>query len=261
MSLEQQIGALVKASENLTGAVNGKIGEIDHKVEQSIEELNNAFPVKYKEFSIRSHFVDCINGNDSNTGKSWESSFRTIDRALKSGEGAQSQRIWLSLGKHIINTRVNTYADIVRLYGQNQLHYPSGGWSEETSSVLHFDKREDVRNSISTKLFGNLYVNNVIITFEGMADSTDEQNTAFYGLGNIGLRLPLFVFDSVNRGIMTTGNNYNPFSSLGCELPQFTGEAAYHVKGSGSTCILNLDRSVDRTSGMNQKFGSVVVLG
>ncbi|MCF2304913.1 hypothetical protein GLP26_03740 [Photobacterium carnosum] len=32
MSLEQQIGALVKASENLTGAVNGKIGEIDKEV-------------------------------------------------------------------------------------------------------------------------------------------------------------------------------------------------------------------------------------
>lgn len=40
MSLEQQIGALVKASENLTGAVNGKIGEIDKEVEQAKKEFN-----------------------------------------------------------------------------------------------------------------------------------------------------------------------------------------------------------------------------
>ncbi|MEC6881462.1 hypothetical protein [Photobacterium piscicola] len=33
MSLEQQIGALVKASENLTGAVNGKIGAIDKRMD------------------------------------------------------------------------------------------------------------------------------------------------------------------------------------------------------------------------------------
>ncbi|KJG55161.1 hypothetical protein UA38_21085 [Photobacterium kishitanii] len=35
MSLEQQIGALVKASENLTGAVNGKIGEIDNRMDSA----------------------------------------------------------------------------------------------------------------------------------------------------------------------------------------------------------------------------------
>ncbi|WP_279147020.1 hypothetical protein [Photobacterium carnosum] len=35
MSLEQQIGALVKASENLTGAVNGKIGTIDKRMDSA----------------------------------------------------------------------------------------------------------------------------------------------------------------------------------------------------------------------------------
>lgn len=39
MSLEQQIGALVKASENLTGAVNGKIGEIDKEVDIAKQEF------------------------------------------------------------------------------------------------------------------------------------------------------------------------------------------------------------------------------
>lgn len=40
MSLEQQIGALVKASENLTGAVNSKIGEIDKEVEIAKKEVS-----------------------------------------------------------------------------------------------------------------------------------------------------------------------------------------------------------------------------
>ncbi|OBU32248.1 hypothetical protein [Photobacterium kishitanii] len=51
MSLEQQIGALVKASENLTGAVNGKIGEIDKEVEiakQQFEEFKVSADDRYK---------------------------------------------------------------------------------------------------------------------------------------------------------------------------------------------------------------------
>lgn len=51
MSLEQQIGALVKASENLTGAVNGKIGEIDKhlevntaKVDQELAKIQTKLP-------------------------------------------------------------------------------------------------------------------------------------------------------------------------------------------------------------------------
>ncbi|OBU19274.1 hypothetical protein CTM88_19505 [Photobacterium aquimaris] len=52
MSLEQQIGALVKASENLTGAVNGKIGEIDKKVEVAESEFEK----------WRANFSETING-------------------------------------------------------------------------------------------------------------------------------------------------------------------------------------------------------
>ncbi|PSU88946.1 hypothetical protein C0W42_11470 [Photobacterium kishitanii] len=40
MSLEQQIGALVRASENLTGAVNSKIGEIDKEVDAATKKFD-----------------------------------------------------------------------------------------------------------------------------------------------------------------------------------------------------------------------------
>ncbi|WP_408900121.1 hypothetical protein [Photobacterium piscicola] len=59
MSLEQQIGALVKASENLTGAVNGKIGEIDKKVDAAVK----AIPELHKTF-----YIDSVAGNDNALG-------------------------------------------------------------------------------------------------------------------------------------------------------------------------------------------------
>lgn len=43
MSLEQQVTALVEASNNLTSAVNGKITEIDNKVDTSIARIENQF--------------------------------------------------------------------------------------------------------------------------------------------------------------------------------------------------------------------------
>ncbi|HIF9272832.1 TPA: hypothetical protein ACX6QR_000812 [Photobacterium damselae] len=52
MGLEQQISSLVQASENLTGAVNNKIGEIDKKVKTAEE--------KYEEW--RANFSEMING-------------------------------------------------------------------------------------------------------------------------------------------------------------------------------------------------------
>ncbi|WP_256382809.1 hypothetical protein [Photobacterium toruni] len=60
MSLEQQIGALVKASENLTGAVNGKIGEIDKEVDAAkveFEQFRAEADVRYKHRSCVRFFV------------------------------------------------------------------------------------------------------------------------------------------------------------------------------------------------------------
>ncbi|MCD9516585.1 hypothetical protein GLP23_17180, partial [Photobacterium carnosum] len=74
MSLEQQIGALVKASENLTGAVNGKIGEIDTKVKAA----TSAVPEQIKNSMYVQCYVDAINGNDLNTGASRSMAKKTI---------------------------------------------------------------------------------------------------------------------------------------------------------------------------------------
>ncbi|EJG1615109.1 hypothetical protein CFE14_RS15860 [Vibrio parahaemolyticus] len=260
MSLEQQIAALVDASNNLTGAVNGKITEIDKKVDDAVKDLQNAFPSEYQKYSLRTHYVDPVNGSDSNDGSDWGNAVKTLKKAFGLGVGALHQKIYSAVGKHVITDYAVTQASTVEIIGPNQSHYPNGYYSEATSAIIHFDKTANVASSLYVKLFGNLFMNNFVFTFEGNADSTDVKNCAFYGFGNLGLRLPLFVFDSANRGIMTPGNNFNPWSSLGSELPQFEGEAGFYVKGNGSTCIVNMDRAIDRTAGMQQKAGSVVVL-
>lgn len=68
MSLEAQIAALVQASNNLTSAVNGKIGEIDHRMDQSeasFEEWKRTTSFVQK-YNVASAELD--NGTQSNTG-------------------------------------------------------------------------------------------------------------------------------------------------------------------------------------------------
>ncbi len=256
----QETAALIESVNNMTATVAGKMGEIDQKVDQSVEDLNNAFPAKYKEFSSRVHYVDCTSGNDNNDGKSWNSPLKTIKQAIYLGSGAVDHSIYLSFGKHVISELLSCDADNVTFIGLSQSHYPDGTWSESTSSIVHIDKTVQLRAGLFTKLFGGIFFDKLVVTMEGQADSTHSDNCIFRGRGNVSMRIPLIVFDSVNRGIMKVMNDYNPFSSLGAELPQFEGEPAYLVKGDNATCIVNMDRKIDRTTGVNPKFGSVVIL-
>lgn len=64
MSIETQIAALVTAANNLTGAVNGKMSEIDVKVDAATTELEN----KFNTLARRTYWVDGLNGLDTNDG-------------------------------------------------------------------------------------------------------------------------------------------------------------------------------------------------
>lgn len=60
MSLEAQIAALVQASNNLTGAVNGKMQQIDNKVDQGIADVNES-----AERALTSLPFFAVNGNNN----------------------------------------------------------------------------------------------------------------------------------------------------------------------------------------------------
>lgn len=60
MSLEQQVANLVEASNNLTGAVNGKIGEIDERMteaEQEFEQFQSSADDRYMTRTGKSVYV------------------------------------------------------------------------------------------------------------------------------------------------------------------------------------------------------------
>ncbi|MCD9468548.1 hypothetical protein [Photobacterium iliopiscarium] len=103
MSLEQQIGALVKASENLTGAVNGKIGEIDKKVNIA----TSAVPEQIRKNMYVTRYVDASNGDDSRSGESKSNAKRSVQSALDSAPVGSV--IWCSLQngqEHQISSRI-----------------------------------------------------------------------------------------------------------------------------------------------------------
>lgn len=77
MSLEQQVTALVEASNNLTSVVNGKIQQIDQKV----DEATSAVPDKIRDEMSKRVYIDAINGSDSNVGTQ-ASPFRTLNKAF-----------------------------------------------------------------------------------------------------------------------------------------------------------------------------------
>ncbi|EGR2744171.1 hypothetical protein MYC06_004700 [Vibrio parahaemolyticus] len=72
MSLEQQIAALVDASNNLTGAVNSKLGEIDAAVAAAVKAIPDLSRIFY---------VDAVSGNDNALGTEQEP-LKTIYEAL-----------------------------------------------------------------------------------------------------------------------------------------------------------------------------------
>ncbi|MDN4697147.1 hypothetical protein QYZ44_26995 [Vibrio parahaemolyticus] len=77
MSLEQQVANLVEASNNLTTVVNGKINEIDKKVDDAVSAVPDAIR---DNFTQRQVFVDLVNGTDDGSS----SRYRTIKAAIES---------------------------------------------------------------------------------------------------------------------------------------------------------------------------------
>jgi len=259
MASENDIADLVEASDKLTKAVEGKIAEIDNKLNQSISELNAEFPIVYSKYTKLTHYIDPVNGNDDNDGSNWVNAVKTIKRVLELGGGALQQYIYASVGKYVIDTDLYALADYVYFIGHNQNHYPDGNYSESESSILNIDKT-DIGTQFGVGSGKTLFFNRFVFTYSGSTDSTHAENTFFKNSGKLRFRLPLFVFDSVNRGIAMSSNNSVDFSSLGAELPQFSGEAGYVLKGGQATSIVNLDRAIDRTTGINMAYGSVTVL-
>lgn len=100
MSLEQQVAALVDAANNLTSSVNGKMVQIDQKV----DEATASVPDILRSLAENTVCVDAVDGDDNaGTGRA-VSPFRTISRAGEELVGGTFTRILLKEGQeHVIN--------------------------------------------------------------------------------------------------------------------------------------------------------------
>lgn len=98
MSLEAQITALVEASNKLTSAVDGKIVEIDNKVDKATASV----PSTIHSMSQGSYYVDCRNGLDSNDG-TISRPFKNISAIVNKTIPGGRYYIYLSAGEHYVD--------------------------------------------------------------------------------------------------------------------------------------------------------------
>lgn len=91
MSLEQTIADLVAASNNLTGAVNSKMGDIDTRMSQAEQEFEQFtgqdFPQRVSEARSIKIYVDTTSGDDNNTGLSISSPVKTFGKVREVSGG------------------------------------------------------------------------------------------------------------------------------------------------------------------------------
>lgn len=105
MSLETQIAALVTAANNLTAAVNGKMTEIDQKVDDAVVSVPGTVK-SYLENRI-SYYVDSVNGNDANDGLSWAKAKRTLKAAVEGVGFRRYAYILLSKNTHFMSSSIS----------------------------------------------------------------------------------------------------------------------------------------------------------
>lgn len=91
MSLETTIAALVTASNNLTAAVNGKISQIDQKVNAAALVV----PETIKSALDKSVYVDPLDGSDANDGTVLAKAKKTIKAAIDSVPSGGYSYIWV----------------------------------------------------------------------------------------------------------------------------------------------------------------------
>lgn len=131
MSLEQQVTALVEASNNLTAVVNNKISEIDAKVNAA----TTAVPEKIRNEMFVYLYIDAIAGNDSNDGKGWAHAKKTLQNAIESAPSGAYLNIYLQEGQtHVLDGRdINCSNRVVMISGRNYIYNDPTTYVELTS--------------------------------------------------------------------------------------------------------------------------------
>lgn len=239
MSLEQQIAALVEASNNLTGAVNGKLAEIDNKVDTAITEITETITKN----NVVTFYVDAENGNNGNSGSS-SSPLRTFNEAVKRCPTGSTATIYLKrYQRHIYDGTLWSYA--------LSLSVLAWGSNLDTSQAFHYDASTPVLE------FNGLFQTNGSITVGGFRNSLIIESNAgsmiyFYGAGQFTLGRSRIVLDRGDTAFCGYDQNYlNPV--------KFSIRQGDIVKTAGYLARHSLIFSVDAATGFT--YTDEVIMG
>ncbi|EPP2530222.1 hypothetical protein ACUNME_003209 [Vibrio cholerae] len=115
MSVEEQLSNAVQACNNLTAAINGKVAQIDQKVDAA----TNAVPEKVQGYMEATVYVKASGEDVSDPRNGWN--YRTIKGAVEAFPAGSYIKVVLEAGNHDIGANINVLNKYVLLTGAGKL--------------------------------------------------------------------------------------------------------------------------------------------
>lgn len=197
MSVEEQLSNAVQAANNLTAAVNGKMGQIDQKVDSFAQNA----PAIARAQANKTVFLS-ESGNDSNDGLSIDRPKRTLQAAVN--EGLVGGVLIIYLDSDFLLEQNVTFASNIVIYTTSRFSQANGRRAKLTAKQVESVNQPLADGSTGTiywmcKLFGlnssaSVTIQNVDLVIPSVSDwvtvasgprRTVSSRAAFVSFGNI----------------------------------------------------------------------------
>ncbi|HDQ4100721.1 TPA: hypothetical protein P8P07_005849 [Pseudomonas aeruginosa] len=238
MSLETQIAALVTAANNLTGAVNGKMNEIDQKVAAA----TGAVPAQINARLRMLLYVDPVSGSNANTGASFALAKKTIAGAISEVPSGGFATIYLKEGvAHELTADISVENKTIHIYGFGHI------WNDRNSYV-------EIVSAPSVVADGSLAGGGIVLGlkgfmfFQGIKFSTVKFNAEHVGKVNNIYQTAMFK-TNISNGVMQMQH---------CQMDLRNGAFTYqHSGGSfGKTDLLMRNVLINKIDISGQAFNT-----
>ncbi|NAW55407.1 hypothetical protein CAG67_15840 [Vibrio sp. V41_P2S12T139] len=223
--------ALIESNRRLTDTFENKANEIDHKVEQTANEIAETITSN----NLVTYYVDAENGNDENTGAS-SRPFKTLKKALRTCSTGSKATIYVARSqRHILDgENVRCYAAFVNIVP----------WKDntDTSQSYHYDETtpivslEAVLYMYGTIVFGSYRKTLIVETSE----KTPTYGIQFSTAGNFVIARSRLILNLQSDSIPLCGSYFNYVNPVKVALRE-----ADIVKTKGflarSGCLFSVD--------------------
>lgn len=242
MSVEEQLSNAVQACNNLAAAVNGKIQQIDEKVDAATGSVPNVI----KTMSERVFYVDSVNGSDGNDGLSNAKAFKNISAIANLLIPGGTYTVYLSPGEHYIDDMF--LKGDVRFYSQadaNQYRVSSAINAGDPISLSIFTKitlRKSANKYAMLTGSGTISFYNCLLSNDledgGYVAQGGNVNYVRAGMINApSVQFSISGYESKDPNIPVcaiSGYGGNTLSSVGWEIFAIKGKVNKLIGGNGS---------------------------